>query len=141
MHLPNAKGFGKGALPVEGRLAQLVEHLVYTERVSGSSPLAPTIFGIAATQLKNLGKAISFILQKAFLMQFGRMRGILMTFGTGLVVFGAAMMPEAAFAREVEQAEIANCTDPKHRHAVVRPLTESAPIRKTEKLRIRRILM
>jgi hypothetical protein len=26
-----------------GRLAQLVEHLVYTERVSGSSPLAPTI--------------------------------------------------------------------------------------------------
>ena len=27
-----------------GRLAQLVEHLVYTERVSGSSPLAPTIF-------------------------------------------------------------------------------------------------
>ena len=28
----------------EGRLAQLVEHLVYTERVSGSSPLSPTIF-------------------------------------------------------------------------------------------------
>ena len=27
----------------EGRLAQLVEHLVYTERVSGSSPLAPTM--------------------------------------------------------------------------------------------------
>ena len=27
----------------EGRLAQLVEHLVYTERVSGSSPLPPTI--------------------------------------------------------------------------------------------------
>ncbi len=26
----------------KGRLAQLVEHLVYTERVSGSSPLAPT---------------------------------------------------------------------------------------------------
>ena len=29
-------------LPELGRLAQLVEHLVYTERVSGSSPLAPT---------------------------------------------------------------------------------------------------
>jgi hypothetical protein len=27
----------------KGRLAQLVEHLVYTERVSGSSPLAPTM--------------------------------------------------------------------------------------------------
>ena len=26
----------------DGRLAQLVEHLVYTERVSGSSPLPPT---------------------------------------------------------------------------------------------------
>ena len=26
-----------------GRLAQLVEHLVYTERVSGSSPLPPTM--------------------------------------------------------------------------------------------------
>ena len=28
-----------------GRLAQLVEHLVYTERVSGSNPLPPTILG------------------------------------------------------------------------------------------------
>lgn len=26
-----------------GRLAQLVEHLVYTERVKGSSPLSPTM--------------------------------------------------------------------------------------------------
>ncbi len=29
--------------PVYGRLAQLVEHLVYTERVIGSSPIASTI--------------------------------------------------------------------------------------------------
>jgi hypothetical protein len=28
-----------------GRLAQLVEHLVYTERVGGSSPSPPTISG------------------------------------------------------------------------------------------------
>ena len=39
--------FGKGAIisgmSRKGRLAQLVEHLVYTERVSGSSPLAPTM--------------------------------------------------------------------------------------------------
>ena len=27
-----------------GRLAQLVEHLVYTERVGGSSPSSPTNF-------------------------------------------------------------------------------------------------
>lgn len=84
---------------------------------------------------------ISFIVQKAFLMQIQLMRRILLTFGTGLVVFGAAMMPDAALAREVEQADVGNCTDPKHRHTVVRPLTESAPRRKTEKLRIRRILM
>ena len=30
-----------------GRLAQLVEHLVYTERVIGSSPLPPTSGGVA----------------------------------------------------------------------------------------------
>ncbi len=30
---------------MRGRLAQLVEHLVYTERVIGSSPLPPTICG------------------------------------------------------------------------------------------------
>ena len=35
----------------EGRLAQLVEHLVYTERVSGSSPLAPTRFFNGATAI------------------------------------------------------------------------------------------
>jgi 3'(2'), 5'-bisphosphate nucleotidase len=29
----------------DGRLAQLVEHLVYTERVGGSSPSAPTRAG------------------------------------------------------------------------------------------------
>ena len=31
-----------------GRLAQLVEHLVYTERVIGSSPLPPTIWGCSS---------------------------------------------------------------------------------------------
>src|ERR1700693_3397428 len=30
---------------MKGRLAQLVEHLVYTERVGGSSPSPPTRFG------------------------------------------------------------------------------------------------
>ena len=31
----------------DGRLAQLVEHLVYTERVGGSNPSPPTIFSLA----------------------------------------------------------------------------------------------
>ena len=34
--------FSAKATDWSGRLAQLVEHLVYTERVSGSSPLPPT---------------------------------------------------------------------------------------------------
>ncbi len=32
-----------GHAEIAGRLAQLVEHLVYTERVGGSSPSPPTI--------------------------------------------------------------------------------------------------
>jgi hypothetical protein len=34
----------KARFPHVGRLAQLVEHLVYTERVGGSSPSSPTSF-------------------------------------------------------------------------------------------------
>ena len=34
---------GPLTMPTPGRLAQLVEHLVYTERVGGSSPSPPTI--------------------------------------------------------------------------------------------------
>ena len=36
--------------PPSGRLAQLVEHLVYTERVGGSSPSAPTMASLAPEQ-------------------------------------------------------------------------------------------
>ena len=37
-----------------GRLAQLVEHLVYTERVGGSSPSPPTMQQRAALPVPNL---------------------------------------------------------------------------------------
>lgn len=84
---------------------------------------------------------MAFIVQKAFEAQTWRMRGIFLTFSAGIVVFSAGMLPEAASARETEQVETANCTDPKHRHTIVRPLTEPAPIRKTDKARVRRILM
>ncbi len=83
----------------------------------------------------------SFIVQKAFCWQFGRMRGLFTTLGAGIVILSAGCAPEAAFARETEQSEIANCNDPRHRHVVVRPLTESLPVRKAEKQRVRRILM
>ncbi|MFN3452494.1 MAG: hypothetical protein ACK4ZE_10095, partial [Sphingorhabdus sp.] len=73
--------------------------------------------------------------------QSRHMRGFFATLGTGMVILAAGSAPEAAFARETEQSEIANCTDPRHRHVVVRLLTESLPVRKTEKQRVRRILM
>jgi hypothetical protein len=56
----------------------------------------------------------------------------------------AMFAPDSAYARENEQNEqhdALNCTDPKHRHSVVRPLTESLPIRKKDKSRVRRVLM
>jgi hypothetical protein len=84
---------------------------------------------------------MAFILQKAFLAHIRRMRGHLLSFGSGLVFGVAIMLPQAASARDTEQSDAANCTDPKHRHTVVRPLTESTPIRKSEKVRVRRILM
>ena len=125
-----------------GRLAQLVEHLVYTERVSGSSPLAPTIFGFKPIEAPKMqGTPLSFTVYKAFCWHFARMRGIFLTLGTGIVLLSAGFLPGTAFARDTEQAEIANCNDPRHRHVVVRSLTESLPVRKSEKQRVRRILM
>lgn len=84
---------------------------------------------------------MTFIVQKAYLAQSSHMRGQLAIFATGLVFFGALLSPETAFARDTEQNEAASCTDPKHRHYAVRPLTEPTPIRKKEKLRVRRVLM
>ena len=38
--------------PLKGRLAQLVEHCVHTAGVTGSSPVAPTVFGPPALELR-----------------------------------------------------------------------------------------
>lgn len=84
---------------------------------------------------------MSFIVQKAFNMHFLRMRGHIPTFGAALVVCAAMLAPDSAFARESEQHDALNCIDPKHTHSVVRPLTESLPIRKKDKSRVRRVLM
>ncbi len=84
---------------------------------------------------------MTFIVQKAFKVQIQHMRGLFFTIGAGMVVLTAGMSPDVAFARETDQSENAGCTDPKHRHTVVRPLTEALPIRKGEKVRVRRILM
>jgi hypothetical protein len=69
------------------------------------------------------------------------MRGLFATLGSGIVILSAGYAPDAAAARETEQAEITNCNDPRHKHVVVRSPTESLTVRKTEKQRVRRILM
>lgn len=83
---------------------------------------------------------MTFIVQKAFKAHTSRMRGLFSAISFGMIAL-AAVAPDAAFAREVEQPDSTTCTDPKHRHTVVRPLTEPAPIRKSDKVRVRRILM
>ncbi len=83
----------------------------------------------------------SFTVYKAFCWQCAAMRGIFLTLGTAIVLLSAGFLPDTAFARETDQAEITNCNDPRHKHVVVRSLTESLPVRKSEKQRVRRILM
>lgn len=83
---------------------------------------------------------MTFIVQKAFKAHTPRMRGLFSTISFGMIAL-AAVAPDSAYAREVEQPDTTTCTDPKHRHTVVRPLTEPAPIRKSDKVRVRRILM
>jgi hypothetical protein len=85
-----------------------------------------------------------FIVQKAFDVHLRRMRGHFVTLGPALVLCAAMLTPNSAYARENEngeQNETLNCTDPKHRHSIVRSLTESLPIRKKDKARVRRVLM
>ena len=81
-----------------------------------------------------------FILQKAFPAQSERMRG----FVFAILAVGAAMTiavtPGNASSRESEQAENTNCSC-KSQRRMVRPLTESMPVRKRDKDRVRRILM
>ena len=83
----------------------------------------------------------SFTVYKAFCWHFARMRRLFSTLGPAIVILSAGLLPGTAFARDTEQAEITNCNDPRHRHVVVRSLTESLPVRKSEKQRVRRILM
>ena len=87
---------------------------------------------------------MTFIVQKAFSVYFPHMRGHILTIAAILILGATILMPAMAFARENEQSDqhdTAICTDPKHRHFIVRSSTESLPIRKKEKTRIRRVLM
>ncbi|MEP7349799.1 MAG: hypothetical protein ABI668_07590 [Sphingorhabdus sp.] len=69
------------------------------------------------------------------------MRGTIFTLlavGTALI---AGIGPDVASAREAEPAENANCMCKTSCRAIIRPLTETIPIRKKDRDRARRILM
>ncbi len=54
-----------------GRLAQLVEHLVYTERVGGSSPSSPTNFGRGTHWIVSLSFFMAWLCRETgFLTRF-----------------------------------------------------------------------
>jgi hypothetical protein len=90
--------------------------------------------------LQVMNRSMSFILQKAFPAQSDYMRGFVFTVFAIVALAILGFTPETAAAREIEQAENANCIC-KSQRRIVRPLTESTPIRKKEKDRVRRILM
>jgi hypothetical protein len=112
-----------------GRLAQLVEHLVYTERVSGSSPLAPTMPGL-------------FIVQQAFRRQYGIME-LGKFLKTGLAVAALSVVAQPAYANNKDRSKraepAAGCTDTCK--PIIRSMSESTPQRKSDCPRTRRILM
>lgn len=83
---------------------------------------------------------MSFILHKAFSVQIMCMRGFVFTTLAICSVLLLGFMPETSLARESDQAENANCVC-KSQRRLVRPMTESMPIRKKDKDRVRRILM
>jgi hypothetical protein len=85
--------------------------------------------------------SITFIVAKAFKAHFSLMGRYALSLGAAVAFCAGILMPELAFARETEQSEQSGCTDPKHRHAALRPLTEPSPIRKKDKERVRRVLM
>ncbi len=68
------------------------------------------------------------------------MRSFVFTMLTACAVAISSFASEPALARESERAENANCSC-KLQRRIVRPLTESTPIRKKDKDRVRRILM
>jgi hypothetical protein len=82
-----------------------------------------------------------FILQKAFPVQSGSMQRLAFIIMLAAIAATAGFTPQAAYAADSDQAENTNCSCKTPRRTIVRPLTESTPIRKSDKVRIRRILM
>ncbi len=83
---------------------------------------------------------MAFILQKAFLAHIAAMRGFVFAILAILATVTIGFTPVAASPRDAEQAENVSCSC-KLQRRLVRPLTESMPVRKKDKDRMRRILM
>ena len=80
---------------------------------------------------------MAFILQKDFSAQSMCMRGHIFTILAVGATAAIGIVSETASAREAEQAD----TTCKSQRRIIRPLTESTPIRKKDRDRVRRILM
>ena len=83
---------------------------------------------------------MAFILQKAFSAQIMRMRGFVFAILAVVATITIGVTPVTASPRDAEQVENISCSC-KSQGRLVRPLTESMPVRKKDKDRMRRILM
>ena len=83
---------------------------------------------------------MAFILQKDFPAQIMCMRGFVFAISSVVAAIGIGVTPVTASPRDLDQAENASCSC-KSQRRMVRPLTESMPVRKKDKDRVRRILM
>ena len=83
---------------------------------------------------------MAFILWKAFKAQRISVKGLTYTILAIAATVLMVITPVTASPRDSDQAEAANCPC-KAQRRLVRPLTESMPVRKKDKDRIRRILM
>ncbi len=101
-----------------GRLAQLVEHLVYTERVSGSSPLPPTT---RSTQEREI-VAMDLGLEGKTALVLGASKGLGRAIAESLAAEGAGVITVARSGEAGAKHIIADLDDPAAAQAILAAL-------------------
>ena len=105
-----------------GRLAQLVEHLVYTERVSGSSPLPPTT---RSTQEREI-VAMDLGLEGKTALVLGASKGLGRAIAESLAAEGADVITVARSGDAGAKHIIADLDDPAAAQAILAALDGAA---------------
>ena len=105
-----------------GRLAQLVEHLVYTERVSGSSPLPPTT---RSTQEREI-VAMDLGLEGKTALVLGASKGLGRAIAESLAAEGAGVITVARSGDAGAKHIIADLDDPAAAQAILAALDGAA---------------